>query len=184
MPLRKNVIRGITEVGAVRAGNDVSFGKTAPDGATIAFQPNQLEVESGQSTFLEDLFVTSNRVEVTFRLIFANLVNIQEVLGLPASALTGSLESPDGGVTPATAEVITIPADGIGAREDHLYMITPGPAGTRRYDLYRCKVKGNLTIDASRDRHFVVEGTWAVLRAEVDGAGAAVTGPMRIEDSL
>lgn len=179
MSLRKTVLRGITEVGAVRSpdgvapAEDVSFGSTAPNGATVSFQPNQLEVESGQSTFLEDIFVTSNRVEVTLRLIFANLANVKEVLGLTDEHLTGSLV---GDQATRTAEKLVIPEDGIGAREDHLYLITPGPFGSRRYDLFRTKVKGNLTLELSRDQHIIVEGTWAVLRA---GAGV---NPVEIED--
>lgn len=174
MALKKNVLRGITEVGAKRANADVSFGKTTPNGATVAFQPNNLEVESGQSTFLEDVFVTSNRVEVTLRLIFANLVNVKEVLGLKDEHLTGDLSA----ATP-TAEKLVIPEDGIGAREDALYLITPGPVSTRRFDFARCKVKGNLTLELSRDGHVVVEGTWAVLRPN---SGTAK--PVEITDAV
>lgn len=179
MPARKHVIRGISEVGARRAGADVSFGKTTPDGASIAYQTSQVDVESGQSTFLEDIFTNSSRVDVTFRLLFANLVTMKDVLGLADAQLTGDLA---GGVP--TAEVLIIPNEGMGNRVDSLYIVTPGPLGTRRYDLHRCKPRGNLSIDMSRDRHIVVEGTWAVLRADTDAAGVAVTGPMTIKDNL
>ena len=175
MSLRKTVIRGVSQVGAVRASADVSFGKTTPNGATVAFQPNQLEVESGQSTFLEDIFVTSNRVEVTFRLIFGNLVNIQEVLGIETAALTGDLTA----ATP-TQEKLVISDTAIGARTDALFLITPGPVSTRRYDFARTKVKGNLTIEASRDQHLILEGTWAVLSASDDGS----VNPVEITDAI
>jgi hypothetical protein len=176
MALRKTVIRGVSQVGAVRADEDVSFGKTTPNGATVAFQPSQLEVESGQSTFLEDIFVTSNRVEVTFRLIFANLVNIQEVLGIASSALTGDLSTGGG----PTEEKLVIADTAIVSRTDALFLISPGPLSTRRYDFARTKVKGNLTIEASRDQHLILEGTWAVLSASDDGS----VNPVEITDSI
>lgn len=156
---RKTVIRGITEVGAKRGGSDVSFGRTAPNGFTMTFSGNDLEVESGQSTFLETLFRTADRIDWTFRLLYADLLNLKDMLGLPASALTGDLW----GGTP-TAEVLAIIEGTLGSVEDTLYAITPGPKSTRRYEAQRAALRAGLTIEHSKDNHVILEATWTILR--------------------
>jgi hypothetical protein len=158
-PQRKTVIRGISEVGAVRSGADVTFGRTTPDGVSIVFSGNELEVESGQSTFLEQLFSTSDRIAVTVNLLFADLVNLREVLGLPESALTGDLNAG----TP-TAEVLAILEANMRTRTDVLYVLAPGPTSTRRYLFNRAKLRGGATITHGRDNHTVLTATWEVLR--------------------
>lgn len=167
---RKTVIRGISEVGAVRAATDVSFGRTTPNGVTLAFSGSDLEVESGQSTMLEAIFNQSDRIAVTFRLIFADLVNFREALGLPDAALTGDLNPVD--PAPAVEEVLAITEANLRSREDALYAITPGPASTRRYDFHRCRVRAGLSIEMSRDGHVILEFTAEVLRPE---AGNVIT---------
>jgi hypothetical protein len=155
---RKTVLRGITEVGAKRTAVDVSFGKTTPDGAEITFESNELEVESGQSAFLEDIFNSSERINIRLRLLFADLVNVKEVLGLPDSALTGDLSL-------ATPEVLNITAANLlGTREDALYLLSPGPGSMRRFDFHRTKVRASPTFTLSKDNNVILEGVWAVLR--------------------
>ena len=162
---RKTIIRGISEVGAVRNNVDVSFGRTAPDGVSIEFSGNALEVESGQSTFLEDLIRISDRIQVRARLLYADAVNLKEVLGLPDSALTGDLNAG----TP-TPEVLTAVEGALGSREDKLYVIAPGPKSTRRYEFARTKLRPGVTIQHSRDNHVVLEAIWEVLRPSTGNA--------------
>lgn len=154
---RKTVVRGISEVGAVRNSADVSFGRTPPDGVSIEFSGSALEVESGQSTMLEDLIRTSDRVQIRVRLLYADMVNLKEVLGLPDSALTGDLSG-------ATPEVLTAVEGALGSREDQLYIIAPGPVSTRRYEFARTKLRPGVTINQSRDNHVVLEAVWEMLR--------------------
>ncbi|HYG70189.1 MAG TPA: hypothetical protein VD838_21110 [Anaeromyxobacteraceae bacterium] len=164
---RKTVIQGISEVGAIRATVDVPFGRTAPNGVTIAFSGTDHEVDSGQSNWLEDIFRTADRVDITVRLIYADLLNMKEVLGLPDSALTGDLT----GATPSP-EILAIAENALGQREDALYVESPGPAGDRRYDFARTKLRAGLSIDVQKDGHVILEATWAALRPS---SGAAVT---------
>lgn len=159
MPARETVIQGINEVGAVRGGSDESFGRTAPNGATIAFSGTDLEVESGQSTFLETLIRTADRIDVTIRLLYADAQNLVEALGLPDSALTGDLQA----ATP-TAETIAIIEDVLGAREETLYVIGPGPSSTRRWEFARTKRRAGVTIEKGKDNEVILEFTCAVLR--------------------
>lgn len=171
---RKTVIRGVSEVGFVRDTADVSLGKTAPNGVTIAFSGNDSEVESGQSTLLEDTFRTQDRAEITVRLIYADLVQFKDLLGLPDSALAGDL----GGATP-TAEVLTVAAAGaLGSREETLYVLTPGPKSTRRYEFARVKARAGLNVEVSRDNHIVLEQTFYML------APSAGTDAFTITDAL
>jgi hypothetical protein len=164
---RANVIQGISEVGARRAAADVLFGKTAPNGVTIAFSGSDHEVESGQSNWLEDLFRTADRCDVTIRLIFADMLNMKEVLGLPDAALTGDLQ----GGTPS-AEVLAMAENTLGSREDQIYVESPGPKGDRRYDFMRTKLRAGLTIEVAKDGHIILEATWTVLRPS---SGNAIT---------
>lgn len=168
--MRKTVLVGIHEVGAVRAAADVSFGKTAPDGVTIAWSGTDLEVESGQSSLLEEVFRTANRVEITFKLIYSDLLNLREALGLPDSALTGDLNA---GVP--TAEVLSLVEAEIGSREDTIYVIGPGPVSTRRFEFARCKVMPNVSVSLSRDNHVVLEFSYKVLRPKTGTAFGTVT---------
>lgn len=155
---RQTVIEGISEVGAVRSGSDESFGKTVPDGVTISWSGTDREVESGQSTFLEEIFRQADRVEITVSLLYGDLLNMKEALGLPDSVLSGDLQSD-------TDEILAIAEGELGSREDHLYVISPGPSGTRRYDFYRTKVLANQgNFEVSRDQDLVLEFTSTVLK--------------------
>lgn len=165
--VRANVIQGISEVGAVRASVDVPFGRTAPNGVTIAFSGTDHEVDSGQSNWLEDLFRTADRVDVTVRLIFADLLNLKDSLGLPDAALTGDLN-----IGSPTPEILAIAENTLGSREDTLYVESPGPKGDRRYVFTRTKKRAGLTIEVAKDGHVILEATWTVLRPS---AGSAIT---------
>jgi hypothetical protein len=164
----------VSEVGFVRANADVSLGKTAPNGVTIAFSGNDAEVESGQSTFLEDTFRTQDRAEITLRLIYADLVQFKDLLGLPDSALTGDLAAAE-----PTEEVLSVAAAGaLGSREETLYVLSPGPKSTRRYEFARVKARAGLNVEISRDNHIVLEQTFYLL------APAAGTDAITVTDAL
>lgn len=156
---RKTVIHGISEVGAVRAAADVSFGKTIIDGVTIAFSGTDLDVESGQSSLLEESFPITDRIEITATLLYADLLNYIEALGMDASALVGDL---NGGVP--TDEVLTMIEGALRVREDQLYIICPGPSGSRRYDFMRTKVKAGVQFVHGRNKEVNIQATWQVLR--------------------
>jgi hypothetical protein len=167
--VRANVIQGISEVGAVRASVDVPFGKTAPNGVTIAWSGSDHEVESGQSNWLEDLFRTADRIDITVRLIFADMLNMRDSLGLPDAAMTGDLN-----IGSPTPEVLAIAENTLGSREDALYVESPGPKGDRRYFFARTKLRAGLNIEVAKDGHVILEATWTVLRPST-GNAATIT---------
>lgn len=167
---RKTILKGINEVGFKRANADVSLGRTTVNGATIAITGTDQEVETGQSTMLEMIYRTADRINVTVRLMFVDLKNLADALGMADAALTGDLQA----ATP-TAEVLAIAENALGAREETLYILTPGPKSTRRYEFARVKARAGLTIETNRDNTITLEATFGVLRPTAGGNAVTIT---------
>lgn len=155
---RKTVLKGISAVGFVRAATDVSLGKTLPDGVDLVFSGSDLEVESGQSPVLEELLRISDKLDVTVRLIYADMLNMADALGIDAALhLTGDLSA-------STAEVLTLVDGALGAIVDAMYIETPGPGSTRRLDIPKVRRRAGLTIKGSRNDLTVLEFTVTAIR--------------------
>lgn len=155
---RGSVIIGITEIGAVRTGADVSWGRTTEDGCEIAIDGSDLDVMSGQSTMIMKSVRTADTSEVTVNLLYSDLLNMAEALGQIAGP-TGDLQAG----TP-TAEVLQVWFNGaVGKREDKIYLITPGPKSTRRWEWARMQVKPGVRVRATKGKEQVLTFTLKML---------------------
>jgi len=167
---RTTALIGINEVGAIVGGTDVPWGDTEQDGATLTLDGTDFELRSAQSKMLRDRIAITRDAQVTVRLQNVDLANIRDVLGLPASALTGDLN----GATP-TDEVLSIDPEQISTEEFGLYIETPGPAGPRRIEIARCKPHGTLTLNFSATENQRLEATFQVLRPEGGAPAIKIT---------
>ena len=167
---RTTALIGINEVGAIVGGTDVPWGETEQAGATLTLDGTDFELRSAQSKMLRDRIAITRDAQVTVRLQNVDLANIRDVLGLPASALTGDLH----GTTP-TDEVLSIDPEQISTEEFGLYIETPGPAGPRRIEIARCKPHGTLTLNFSATENQRLEATFQVLRPEGGAPAIKIT---------
>lgn len=168
---RKTVLKGISEVGAVRAAADVPWGKTAPNGVTFAFSGNDLEVESGQSPVLEECLRISDKLDITVRLIYADMLNLAEALGLDISSrLTGDLQG-----APATAEVLDLVDGALGEVVDALYIISPGPGSTRRFEIPKVRRRAGVSFELSRNDIITLEFTLTAIRDDGGSSLGTIT---------
>lgn len=169
---RKSVLKGISEIGAVRAAVDVPWGKTTRNGVEINFGGTDRDVKSGQSTLTEESFRVDDEVTVTANLLYTDLLNVAEALGVITGAVTGDLSVP-------TAEVLELAFNGAaGAREDKIYIVHPGPKSTRRYEFARMKVQPGVRIGVTAEQEQVLTVTMKLLNPK----DAAV--PVTITDAI
>lgn len=168
---RTPVLSGISEFGEINSetaayagdGTDESWGATERNGVTLAMSGEDVDVMSGQNLMLQDSFPSSRAIELTARLQHAGLINIADALGIPDSDLAGDLNA----ATP-TDEVLSIDGTNIGQEEKTLYILTPGPVSTRRYQVHRAKQRAGLNMEFAINDYVKIETTWSVLDA---GAG-------------
>ena len=177
-----NVLQGITEVGHVTdpygTPADVSWGATEQDGVEIRVSGETLDVQSAQSTVLEDMFVHTVDIEVEYKVQYGDLLNLARALGLDTSSYpTGDLQ---GSPTPS-AEVLEPLMDDIGRFEFYLYAITPGPKSTRRFEFKRCKVAPSFNLALASTAHQAIAISFKVLRPKQ--AGHENT-PVKVTDAL
>jgi hypothetical protein len=166
--VRTPVLHGITECGEDN-GTQVPWGATEQNGVSIAIDGEDVDVISGQAYVLEDSFPSTRAVTVTMRLQYSGLLNLQDALGLPSTALTGDL----GAATP-TDEVLAIEGGELATEEKKLYAIHPGPVSTRLWEFERCKQRGGFTMELASNDYIKLETSWGVL-ANSGGAEVTVT---------
>lgn len=175
-----NVLSGITEVGAVTTpfGTpvDVKWGATEENGVELRINGQTVDVRSGQSRVLEDQFLSALTIECVMRLQYTDLLNVARALGLDDTAVTGDLNA--GSPTPEVLEVLQTL---FGKTERYLYIITPGPKSTRRFELKRCKVAPNISLSLASNDYQKLEMTWAVLRSKQAGHEDK---PIKITDAV
>lgn len=171
---RKTVLKGISEVGAVRAGADESWGKTPRNGVEINFGGSDRDVKSGQSTLTEESFRVDDEVLLTANLLYTDLLNMAEAFGVITGSVAGDLNA---GVP--TAEVLELAFNGaLGAREDKIYVVHPGPKSTRRYEFARMKVQPGVRISATAEQEQVLSFTLKLLNPK------DATKPVTITDAV
>lgn len=170
---RTTALIGINEVGAIVGGTDVPWGETEQAGATLTLDGTDFDLRAAQSKMLRDRIPITRDATVTLRLQNVDLANVRDVLGLPASALTGDLNG-----TAPSDEVLAIDPEEVSTEEFGLYVETPGPAGPRRVEVARCKPHGTITINFSATENQRLEATFQVLRPE----GGVV--PITITDAV
>lgn len=168
-PTTGNVLSGLTEVGHVSdpwgTPADVSWGATEQDGAEVRVNGETLDIRSAQSKVLEEQILHAVTLEVVYRLQYADLLNVARMLGLDeASYPTGDLQAG----TP-TDEVLEPLIEDIGSREFYLYLLTPGPAATRRFEFKRCKASPAATMALASSAHQGIEIVFGVLRPKQAG---------------
>lgn len=168
-PTTGNVLVGINEVGHVTdpygTPADVSWGATEENGAEVQVNGQTVDIRSAQSKVLEEQFLNAVDLTVIYRLQYADLLNVARMLGLDESSYpTGDLQA----ATP-TAEVLEPLINDIGTRDFYLYILTPGPAATRRFEFKRCKASPASNLALASNAHQGIEISFAVLRPKQAG---------------
>lgn len=156
MPASSETIIGVNEVGETDGSTDTSWGRTQETGATLTLSVTKQELFSGQAKMAEDNHINQVAMALQFSLIFAELQNLQRVLGIPSAQFTGDLDSP-------TAEELAIDQDSLGSDEKGVYAIGPGPASTRRVEALNAKLADVGDLSFSDTEWQLPEITWDVL---------------------
>lgn len=180
-PEAKTVLSGLTEVGHVSdpygTPSDVSWGATEQDGAALIVNGQQVEVQSAQSKILEDSFATGADVRLRMTLQYSDLLNYARALGLDESSHpTGDLQAG----TPVE-EVLEPTVGELFNREFYIYLITPGPASTRRVELKRCKANPQFQVPMGSTDYQKLELEFYVLRPTQSGHEDT---PFKITDAV
>lgn len=172
MPVDGVRLVGINEVGYVDGSDtDQPFGNTQQGGVVLALSPNTVDLMSAQAKVMEDVNLLEAAMEFQVNLVEASLTAIQELMGIPDASF-------DGDLTSATAETLDIAEGDLGTVERHIYVLTPGPESTRRFDAPRAKVSGIGDMALGADAYQTPEATWQLLNP-TDGSA-----PLQIEDEV
>lgn len=168
-PTAESVLIGLTEVGHVTdpygTPADVSWGATEQNGAEVRLDGQTVDIQSAQSKVLEEQFLAAVNITVVVRLQYSDLLNVARMLGLDeASYPTGDLQAG----TP-TDEVLEPLITDIGEREFYLYLLTPGPASTRRFEFKRCKASPSASMALGSQAAQVLEISFGVLKPKQAG---------------
>ncbi len=176
----KNVLLGISEIGHVTdpygTPADVKWGATEQNGAEFRANGQTVDVRSGQSMVLEDVFMSALDIEVVVRLQYSDLLNVARALGLADNAVSGDLNAGS-----PTAEVLEALQTTWGKTERYVYIITPGPKSTRRFELKRCKIIPNLNLNLASNDYQKLEFTLRVIRPKQSGHEDK---PIKITDAV
>lgn len=164
-------LRGVNEVGEVTGGpggTDTTWGRTQQSGARLQVAVSQEQLFSAQSRMAEDSVITQAAMSIVFNLIFSELSKLQMVYGIPAAQFAGDLS-----IATPTPEILTIDEDSIGMDTKTVYVLTPGPASTRRLEAANCQLGDIGDIEFARNAWQLPSITYNVLNT-ADGTAVVV----------